>query len=138
MARGFFNHREHRGHRGFCVGADWVTRCHSLRCRPSRQTARHSRQTPYIVISAKAGIHECWPKMAAFTESHGFRFRGNDAGMTVGGGGRGLGGGFEAVAYVPDGFDEGAAGGFYFGAEAAYVDVDGAGAAEVVVAPDLA
>ena len=52
--------------------------------------------------------------------------------------GGGLGGGFEAVAYVPDGFDEGAAGGFYFGAEAAYVDVYGAGAAEVVVAPDLA
>src|SRR5688572_13729974 len=64
-------------------------------------------------------------------------------------GGAGLGGGFgwfslgggwgddEAVADVADGADEGFVFGAELGAEAAYVDVDRASAAEVVVAPDF-
>ena len=43
----------------------------------------------------------------------------------------------EAVADVADGADQGLVLGPELGPEAAYVDVDGAGAAEVVVAPDL-
>ena len=49
-----------------------------------------------------------------------------------------LGRGFEAVADLVDGLDEGAAGGLYLGAQTADVDVDGAGAAQVVVFPHLA
>src|SRR3990172_2031582 len=44
--------------------------------------------------------------------------------------------GSKAVAYPPDGLDKGVTEGFDLAAEAADVDVYGAGAAEVVVAPD--
>lgn len=46
--------------------------------------------------------------------------------------------GLESITYLIIRFYEGAAGGLYFGAQPAHVNVDGAGATQVVVLPDLA
>ena len=51
---------------------------------------------------------------------------------------RGLTRGLEAVSHVPDCFYEGAARRFHLGTQAPHVNVNGAGAAQVVVSPDLA